>query len=135
MPASQVRRRTCLGFVLLTIGAMRVFDRLFCQAARDAECIGGAGGLDGGLTHVAASKTCESMGMRLCTATELNGGGARNSGCGRDNKFIWSGTECDNGGGKPVDILRRNTFFSDRTRGPLQCTQLRPPACRMLIFC
>ena len=69
--------------------------------------LGVCGGSSGFNENVACSSTlswldardfCEGAGARLCSYDELSVDEARGTGCGHDNKMIWSRTACDGGG-------------------------------------
>jgi len=56
----------------------------------------------GGSTRVAATfdaaqKTCRAEGARLCTVAELEANETKGTGCGHDNRLIWTATPCGNG--------------------------------------
>lgn len=51
-------------------------------------------------THGTAANTCERVGARLCTATELKRDVARGSGCSLDSKAVWTAITCKRGNGK-----------------------------------
>ena len=45
-----------------------------------------------GVDFAHAAATCNSIGTRLCTATELKLGEGRNTGCNHNSRMIWSGS-------------------------------------------
>lgn len=48
-------------------------------------------------TQAQANATCKAIGARLCTKTELMKGEASATGCGHDNRPVWSSTPCKDG--------------------------------------
>ena len=46
------------------------------------------------VTHTEAAEVCDTVGARLCTRPELELDFARGSGCGNDNRMIWTSTRC-----------------------------------------
>lgn len=44
-----------------------------------------------------AEEVCRAAGARLCTEPEVSAGSTRGTGCGLDNRLIWTSTECANG--------------------------------------
>ena len=38
---------------------------------------------------------CQDQGLRLCTADEIKAGSGKSSGCGFDNKLMWTSTSCE----------------------------------------
>eukprot|EP00951_Prasinocladus_malaysianus_P004005 scaffold28405_cov40-Prasinocladus_malaysianus.AAC.1 len=48
-----------------------------------------------------AQQTCSSMGARLCSLAELEAYETAGSGCGFDNKPLWTADECTTTGGEP----------------------------------
>ena len=44
-----------------------------------------------------ASKVCKNAGGRLCSVQELAAGAAHATGCGMDNAWVWTNTECEGG--------------------------------------
>ena len=42
-----------------------------------------------------AYKHCEDQGLRLCTADEIKSGSGERTGCGFDDKLIWTSTSCE----------------------------------------
>ena len=54
----------------------------------------GLGGCSGAMTHAAAEAFCAGGGARLCTVDELAADEARGTGCGYDQKNVWSSTVC-----------------------------------------
>ena len=55
----------------------------------------GLGGCSGVRTHAQAVAFCEAAGARLCSWEEVNNDETRGTGCGYDDKRIWSSTMCD----------------------------------------
>eukprot|EP00924_Labyrinthula_sp_SR-Ha-C_P013383 augustus_masked-scaffold_5-processed-gene-0.37-mRNA-1 protein AED:1.00 eAED:1.00 QI:0/-1/0/0/-1/1/1/0/324 len=49
--------------------------------------------------HEEAEEKCESVGARLCTREEFEAGVGLGTGCGSDNAYLWSMSECANGAG------------------------------------
>eukprot|EP00039_Didymoeca_costata_P020193 m.340411 g.340411 ORF g.340411 m.340411 type:complete len:924 (+) comp19286_c0_seq1:195-2966(+) len=45
-------------------------------------------------TFYEAQSICENIGARLCTSAELRANTARGTGCGYDNKYVWTQTTC-----------------------------------------
>jgi len=62
-----------------------------CGAADSVGCAGL-------VNHAAAVAHCESKGGRLCTYAELDGDEAAGTGCGYDDKRVWTGTSCSGSG-------------------------------------
>eukprot|EP00662_Eupelagonemidae_sp_cell21_P058037 gene58037-biopygen97702 len=50
----------------------------------------------GSIDLAGARGTCEGVGARLCSATEVVPA-ARNTGCGHNARYVWTATPCDNG--------------------------------------
>ena len=48
-------------------------------------------------TQAQAASTCKGLGARLCTKAELLKGEASATGCGHDNRPVWSSTSCGAG--------------------------------------
>lgn len=47
-----------------------------------------------GVTWADASAACSDLGLRLCTETEVLGGGGRGKGCNFDSRHVWTSTVC-----------------------------------------
>ena len=69
----------------------------------DLTCGESDNGLNGGAdgcfqsTWAEADEICSSVGARLCTVAELQADETRASGCGFDDKWVWSSHQCDGG--------------------------------------
>ena len=53
--------------------------------------------LSSATTWQQAYDECRSIGARLCTKDEIVNFETAKTGCGNDNKLVWSSTECDVG--------------------------------------
>ena len=64
---------------------------------------------NGGYTYQDAEDSCQALGSRLCTESELVAGEGRGTGCGLDQKGIWTSTACSGGAvialGGPGDLV------------------------------
>lgn len=58
------------------------------------------------VTHATAGQVCASVGARLCTADELGGDAARDTGCQLDTQYIWTSTACTDSAQEPGSIVR-----------------------------
>lgn len=63
----------------------------------ESDVCGNTGNCVGKMTYASAELYCEDMGARMCTVSELLDDETRGTGCGYDNKFVWSKTPCDGG--------------------------------------
>ena len=64
---------------------------------------------NGGYTFQDAEESCQALGARLCTESELMAGEGRGTGCGLDKKGVWTSTACSGGTvialGGPGDLV------------------------------
>jgi len=94
-PPSGPARKTCaeLGWsVGLTKG-----DTTACGESDNKLGTNGATTCHSNKNFEDAQGICSAAGSRLCTATEIQAGVTRGSGCGFDNKEVWSSTPCATG--------------------------------------
>ena len=61
----------------------------------DEESTGSRPGCVSSVDFQTAYTHCEDQGLRLCTADEIKSGSGERTGCGFDDKLIWTSTSCE----------------------------------------
>ena len=80
-------------------------------------------------TWEVARATCESVGARLCTLTEISSDETRDTGCGLDSEQLWSSTPCDDGAGYFIEIAASQYRLGDGPSCARPDTQIQYRCC------
>ena len=75
------------------------------------------GGCSGNVTYILAQLMCAGHGARLCTASELKGNVARQTGCLLDRRPVWTSHACDGGGHWVVGGSSKASAFEPQCAG------------------